>query len=77
MVRGETAKGYQGSSSEQRSGRASLVAALALCSAMWVLSGCAGVANTANQPPAPQEAVKITPAVLNFSTTGVGQHHRT
>ena len=73
MVRGETAKGYQGSSSEQRSGRASLVAALALCSAMWVLSGCAGVANTANQPPAPQEAVKITPAVLNFSTTGVGQ----
>jgi hypothetical protein len=39
---------------------------------MWVLGGCAGLADSQNQS-APQEAVKITPPVLNFSTAGVGQ----
>src|SRR5215472_14256821 len=71
MAPGETVKGFAGKASGQKSGKAGLVALLAVMSGIWVLSGCAGIADS--QPPGPQAAVKITPATLSFSTPAVGQ----
>ncbi len=38
-----------------------------------VLSGCAGLANTSNANPAPQEAVQISPSNITFESVPVGQ----
>ncbi len=38
-----------------------------------VLSGCAGLANTSNANPTPQEAVQISPSNITFESVPVGQ----
>jgi hypothetical protein len=46
--------------------------AIAACSGA-ALSGCAGLANTTNANPAPQETIQITPTSITFPTVTVGQ----
>ena len=46
--------------------------AIVACGAT-VVSGCAGLANTANAKPTPQEAVQILPADMTFPSMAVGQ----
>ena len=76
MASGETVQGRTGKASGAgKRNKASLI--LLFVSAVAGLSisnGCAGLANTSNAATTPQEAVAITPAVLNFSTDGVNQN---
>jgi hypothetical protein len=46
--------------------------AIAACSGA-ALSGCAGLANTTNASPAPQETIQITPTSIAFPSLAVGQ----
>src|SRR5258708_29470606 len=48
------------------------ILAVVTCGAT-VGSGCAGLANTANAKPTPQEAVQISPSDMTFASVAVGQ----
>jgi hypothetical protein len=57
----------------KKSGRA-LAALLAVMACVGAgLSGCAGLANTTNASPTPQETIQISPSIITFPKTTVGQ----
>src|SRR5580765_1363020 len=57
----------------KKSGRA-LAALLAVVACVGAgLSGCAGLANTTNASPTPQETIQISPSIITFPKTTVGQ----
>jgi len=74
MVRGEAAKGItRNFSADLRARKSGLGALLAVVAAGAVLlSGCAGLANTSNANPTPQDEIQITPASLTFPKANVG-----
>jgi len=75
MARGEAAKGISkklaGAVCSRKSGLGALLGLLLAETAF--LSGCAGLANTANANLTPQEEVQITPASLTFPNVSLGQ----
>jgi Abnormal spindle-like microcephaly-assoc'd, ASPM-SPD-2-Hydin/Transmembrane protein 131-like N-terminal len=75
MVRGDAAKGIsQTFAGEARTRKGGLGALLGMVLAgTGFLSGCAGLANTSNANPTPQDEVQITPALLTFPNVSVGQ----
>jgi len=65
--------GVDGSKAGKRQGWGiAAIFALATCGGT-VLSGCAGLANTANAKLTPQEAVQISPSDITFASVRVGQ----
>jgi Abnormal spindle-like microcephaly-assoc'd, ASPM-SPD-2-Hydin/Transmembrane protein 131-like N-terminal len=75
MVRGDAAKGISKTfAGEVRTRKGGLGALLGVVLAgTGFLSGCAGLANTSNANPTPQDEVQITPALLTFPNVSVGQ----
>src|SRR5262245_6312696 len=73
MVRGEAASGKRNSRGQWGGRKRGLGALLVLSiTGTGILSGCAGLANSANTNPTPS-AIQITPAALTFPTVNVGQ----
>jgi hypothetical protein len=75
MVRGDAAKGisktFAGEVCTRKGGLGALLGAV--LAGTGFLSGCAGLANSSNANPTPQDEVQITPALLTFPNVSVGQ----
>jgi len=75
MARGAAVKGiskkFAGKVGTRKGGLGALLGVV--LTGTGFLSGCAGLANTSNANPTPQDEVQITPALLTFPNVSVGQ----